>query len=167
MEMLLLSVLCLSVWISVCSATEKSETVVDLPGHLKPLGSHMEPKLVARINHMPTPQEFHEQYVGKKAVVFEGLMKNQQVIKNWQDDEYLRYTAWNQTLIQWLCSHIILFNHLLICQGPLWWRSNGNGTEKEREQISLRFLYTHEGILGCKSVTQLGVSWCKFMSCNI
>ncbi len=40
---------------------------------------------------MPTPREFQEKYVGpKKPVIFEGLMSDLDVIKNWQSDNYLR-----------------------------------------------------------------------------
>ncbi len=62
-----------------------------LPGHMQPLGSHMEPKQIVRINYMPTPREFQEKYViPKKPVIFEGLMSDLDVIKNWQSDNYLR-----------------------------------------------------------------------------
>ena len=66
------------------------------PGHMQPLGSHMEPELVRRIDHMPSPQEFYEEFVRPKVpVVLEGLMAKQEVIKNWQSDDYLRcvYTS--------------------------------------------------------------------------
>jgi len=65
----------------------------EIPGHMQPLGSHMEPRLVVkRIQHIPTPQEFNDEYVrNSQPVIFEGLMREQEVIKNWQNDDYLRY----------------------------------------------------------------------------
>ncbi len=73
---------------SECSAGDKA-----LPGHMQPLGSHMEPELVRRIDHMPSPSEFYENFVRPKIpVVLEGLMSGQEVLRNWQSDDYLRYT---------------------------------------------------------------------------
>ncbi len=70
--------------------TESSQSS-PLPGHMQPLGSHMEPKQIAKINYMLTPREFQEKFVKpKKPVVFEGLMSDLDVIKNWQSDDYLR-----------------------------------------------------------------------------
>ncbi len=63
-----------------------------LPGHMQPLGSHMEPEVVRRIDHMPTPREFWEDFVRPKIpVVLEGLMSGEEVLRNWQSDDYLRY----------------------------------------------------------------------------
>ena len=63
----------------------------DPPGHMQPLGSHMEPKMVDRIAHVPFPEEFYREYVQpKKPVVFGGLLKRTDVLQNWQKDEYLR-----------------------------------------------------------------------------
>ncbi len=79
-------------------------------GHMQPLGSHMEPKPVLRINHLLTPQEFQEKYVKpKKPVIFEGLMRNMDVIKNWQSDDYLRYNYNDSTIFNIVCflGHIL------------------------------------------------------------
>ena len=80
---------------STCEAESEAEQLPTAeadspPGHMQPLGSHMEPKTVTRISHMPTPQEFQRFVALKQPVIFEGLMSNQQVIKNWQSDDYLR-----------------------------------------------------------------------------
>ncbi len=62
-----------------------------IPGHLKPLGSHMDPDMVPRLLHMPSPLEFHEKFVKEgKPVVMEGVMAGTEVLSNWQSDEYLR-----------------------------------------------------------------------------
>ena len=63
----------------------------NLPGHLQPLGSHMPPEYVRRVSHIPSPLEFHREYVSSKTpLLMEGIMKNADVIKNWQNDDYLR-----------------------------------------------------------------------------
>lgn len=63
----------------------------DLPGHLEPLGSHMPPELVRRISHLPSPREFHENYVTPKTpVIIEGALRSSKVWKDWQDDDYIR-----------------------------------------------------------------------------
>lgn len=63
----------------------------ELPGHLKPLGSHMPPEQVRRISYLPTPMEFHQGFVASRTpVIMEGALKNSAVWKLWQDDEYLR-----------------------------------------------------------------------------
>ncbi len=65
-----------------------------LPGHMQPLGSHMEPEPVRRLDYMPSPQEFFEDFVRPKVpVVFEGLLLQQEVFRNWQSDDYLRYVC--------------------------------------------------------------------------
>ena len=62
-----------------------------LPGHLKPLGSHMSPGQVRRVSHLPSPTEFNEGYVVPKTpLIIEGALKNSAVWRNWQDDQYLR-----------------------------------------------------------------------------
>ena len=93
---LIVSILYVAALSSTCEAESETEQVPSAeadspPGHMQPLGSHMEPKPLTRINYMPTPQEFNRKYVSpKQPVIFEGLMSNQEVIKNWQSDEYLR-----------------------------------------------------------------------------
>ena len=94
---LLAGVLYVATLSSTCRAESETEQLPSAeadspPGHMQPLGSHMEPKPVTRINYMPTPQEFNQKFVSRKQpVIFEGLMSNQEVIKNWQNDKYLRY----------------------------------------------------------------------------
>ncbi len=62
-----------------------------LPGHMQPLGSHMDPEPVRRVSHLPTPREFYEGYVATKTpLVIEGALKGSPVWKNWQDDGYIR-----------------------------------------------------------------------------
>ncbi len=64
----------------------------ELPGHLKPLGAHMPPEQVRRINYLPSPVEFYQGFVVPKTpVIIEGALRNSSVWKLWQDDEYLRY----------------------------------------------------------------------------
>lgn len=56
-----------------------------------PLGSHMPPEMVKRVTESLTPSQFVDQYLlPKQPVVFEGLMKDLDVRKNWADDNYLR-----------------------------------------------------------------------------
>ena len=63
----------------------------DLPGHMQPLGSHREPDAVDKIARVLSPEEFSGGYVQpKRPVVFEGLLKSTGVLRNWQNDEYLR-----------------------------------------------------------------------------
>ena len=76
--------LCYSLLLPLCRSD-------DPPGHMQPLGSHMEPQMVDRIAHVPFPEEFYHEYMQlKKPVVFEGLLKRTDVLRNWQRDEYLR-----------------------------------------------------------------------------
>ena len=64
-----------------------------LPGHMQPLGSHVTPEYVKRVwGEVLRGSEFVEQYVHpKQPVIFEGLIKNLTVRKNWANDNYLRY----------------------------------------------------------------------------
>ena len=76
-----------------CTEEEKKVPSSNLPGHMQPLGSHMEPELVRRLDHMIPPPEFYEDYVvPKRPVIFEGLLSQTDVLKNWQSDDYLRYS---------------------------------------------------------------------------
>ena len=63
-----------------------------LTGHLKPLGSQVEPiGDVLTIDTVPSPQEFFEQYVHPgKPVLFKGAAAETPAYKLWTD-EYLRY----------------------------------------------------------------------------
>ena len=91
------SVLSMATLSSTCQAESETEQLPSAeadspPGHMQPLGSHMEPKPLTRINYMPTPQEFNRKYVSpKQPVIFEGLISNQEVVKHLQSDDYLRY----------------------------------------------------------------------------
>ena len=86
---ILVSFSCLS-WIGHGEDEERGRE--DLPGHLQPLGSHMPPEYVKRVSDVPTPSQFVEQYVRpKQPVIFEGLIKDLQVRKNWAKDDYLRF----------------------------------------------------------------------------
>ena len=61
------------------------------PGHMQPLGSHMPPLEVEVLNSFPDPLSFHSKYVQRNLPVkLKGLMKDTDVLKNWQSDEYLR-----------------------------------------------------------------------------
>jgi lysine-specific demethylase 8 len=61
------------------------------PGHLKPLGSHREPELVARLSSMPSSREFYFSYVETNTpVLLEGLLNSTHLPQNWGSDEYLR-----------------------------------------------------------------------------
>ena len=61
------------------------------PGHMEPLGSHMPPLEVEVLNSFPDPLSFHSKYVQRNLPVkLKGLMKDTDVLKNWQSDEYLR-----------------------------------------------------------------------------
>ena len=63
----------------------------ELPGHMQPLGSHRPPIKVTRIQHLPTPAEFHRDYVTPKVpVVMEGALNGASAWKKWQNDDYLR-----------------------------------------------------------------------------
>ena len=62
-----------------------------LPGHLQPLGAHMEPEPIRRFSHLPSPREFYEGYVAPKTpVIIEGALEGSPVWKHWQDDQYIR-----------------------------------------------------------------------------
>lgn len=85
---LLLQALLLTIQSRLCVPDTGQE---DLPGHLQPLGAHMPPEQVRRLSHLPSPREFHEDYVVPKTpVIFEGALKNSPVWRNWQDDNYIR-----------------------------------------------------------------------------
>lgn len=63
----------------------------ELPGHLQPLGSHMDPELVRRTGHLPSPLEFYENYVAPQTpLIIEGALKGSTVWKDWQSDQYIR-----------------------------------------------------------------------------
>ena len=67
------------------------EKVPPPPGHLQPLGSHVDPNPVLEISHLPTPAEFHERYVLPKVPVLMRGALTGDVWKRWQNDQYLRY----------------------------------------------------------------------------
>ena len=75
-----------------CLTEEEEEREGDeLPGHMQPLGAHMPPEYITRVSSYPTPSQFVEQYIQpKQPVIFEGLMKDLDVRKNWANDDYLR-----------------------------------------------------------------------------
>ena len=69
----------------------KGEGHEELPGHMQPIGSHMDPEPVRTISHLPSPWEFHEGFVlPKTPVVIEGALKGSDVWKRWKHDQYLR-----------------------------------------------------------------------------
>ena len=86
----------LLLWTSQCWTDAKEERREGegegLPGHMQPLGSHMTPEYVKRVwGKILRGSEFVEQYVHpKQPVIFEGLIKDLQVRKNWASDKYLR-----------------------------------------------------------------------------
>ena len=66
------------------SDAEEEREGEGLPGHMQPLGSHVTPEYVKRVSDIPTGSEFVEQYVHpKQPVIFEGLIKDLHVRKNW------------------------------------------------------------------------------------
>ena len=87
--MALLTVLLVLVLPSYCTTDENKD---ELPGHMQPLGSHMPPEYVKRVTELATPTQFVDQNVHpKQPVVFEGLIKDLDVRKNWASDDYLRF----------------------------------------------------------------------------
>ena len=73
---------------SYCTTDEKKD---ELPGHMRPLGSHMPPEYVKRVTELATPTQFVDQNLHpKQPVVFEGVIKDLDVRKNWANDDYLR-----------------------------------------------------------------------------
>ena len=59
------------------------------PGHLKPLGSHREPQLVARLTSVPASRDFFYDYVEPNTpVLLEGLLNSTHLLKNWGSDGY-------------------------------------------------------------------------------
>lgn len=64
-----------------------------LPGHMEPLGSHRPPNQLERLVVPPSPLQFAEYVTRRQPVVMEQLMRNTEVIKNWQSDDYLKYVA--------------------------------------------------------------------------
>ena len=89
----------LLLWTSQCVSDVEAEEVKEgkgslLPGHMQPLGSHMSPEYVKRVSEILRGSEFVEQYVQpKQPVIFEGLIKDLRVRKNWASDNYLRSTC--------------------------------------------------------------------------
>ena len=64
------------------------------PGHLKPLGSHREPELVARLSAMPSSHDFHFGYAETSTpVLLEGLLNSTQILQTWGSDEYACQSA--------------------------------------------------------------------------
>ena len=86
----------LLLWTSQCWSDVKEERREGdregLPGHMQPLGSHVMPEYVKRVwGEILRGSEFVEQYVHpKQPVIFEGLIKDLQVRKNWASDKCLR-----------------------------------------------------------------------------
>ena len=77
LELVLFGVLC------VCGGGEFP------PGHLKPLGSHREPELVASLPAMPSSHDFYFGYAETSTpVLLEGLLNSTQLLQNWGSDEY-------------------------------------------------------------------------------
>lgn len=71
---------------TVCSGSS------DLPGHMMPIGSHRPPLEIDTLQTVPDPLFFYHNYVKpKKPVKFVGLLKDNEVLPRWQDDNYLRY----------------------------------------------------------------------------
>ena len=70
-----------------------SDSQSSIPGHMQPLGSHREPELVQRLSVPPSPLQFAEYVSAKRPVVFDQLMTNTEVLKNWRSDSYLKYVT--------------------------------------------------------------------------
>ena len=63
----------------------------ELPGHMQPLGSHRPAEgEIERINHIPDPVSFHQEYVNEnKPVVLEGAISGSPPLTTWTD-KYLK-----------------------------------------------------------------------------
>ena len=112
---------CVLVWILLLStsqcwsdAEEERREAEELPGHMQPLGSHVTPEYVKRVwGEILRGSEFVEQYVHpKQPVIFEGLIKNLTVRKNWANDNYLRCRRNNDP-----CTCNNCYKNYIICQG--------------------------------------------------
>ena len=67
-------------------------------GHMEPLGSHRPPDQLERLVVPPSPLQFAEYVSRPQPVVMEQLMGNTDVIRNWQNDNYLRLPCVYNTL---------------------------------------------------------------------
>ena len=65
-------------------------TETDPPGHLKPLGSHMDPIIVDRTDAFPRAREFRRYVDEHKPLLVKGLLKETDCFRNWRHDSYIR-----------------------------------------------------------------------------
>ena len=78
-------------YLQMAQGEDSTSSGSDLPGHMQPLGSHRPPIVVKRIRHLPSPAEFHRDYVTPKVpVVMDGALYGASVWRKWQSDDYLR-----------------------------------------------------------------------------
>ena len=62
-----------------------------VPGHMKPLGSHMDPLSIDSTTDFVTGIDFYDSYVSKnKPLLLKGLLSTTDAFQNWQDDGYLK-----------------------------------------------------------------------------
>ncbi|CAI8053640.1 hypothetical protein GBAR_LOCUS29322, partial [Geodia barretti] len=75
-------------WLLLCGVLWICRGSEPPPGHMLPLGSHMEPQLVPRITTVPKPREFHDKYVESSTpVILEGILNSTRLLKTWGDDQ--------------------------------------------------------------------------------
>ena len=69
-----------------------NDDIVDLPGHMQPIGSHRPPEeSISVLPYVPNPLEFYEEYVtAHTPVLFKGAILGTPALTKWKDDEYLR-----------------------------------------------------------------------------
>ena len=67
----------------------------DLPGHMKPLGSHLPPLEIETLDSPPDPLTFYSYVKQNLPVKLKGLLKDNEVLKNWENDDYLKYVLIN------------------------------------------------------------------------
>ena len=110
MQLLLYS-LAIAVMVAMVASTDATSS--SRPGHMEPLGSHRPPEPIERLVVPPSPLEFAEYVSRRQPVVIEQLLANTEVLKNWQSDNYLR---WSQVCIRLPFSLSPPFhNHPLYC----------------------------------------------------
>ena len=79
---------------------------VDLPGHMKPIGSHRPPEeSISILSYVPDPVEFYVDYVIMQTpVLFKKAIAGTPALTKWNDDRYLRYEL--LVLIDVVCTSI-------------------------------------------------------------
>ena len=72
-----------------------NDDIIDLPGHMQPIGSHRPPEeSISVLPYVPNPLEFYEEYVtAHTPVLFKGAILDTPALTKWRDDEYLRQAS--------------------------------------------------------------------------